>query len=67
MPLHSRYSKVVAIIITIDLNVRVSFPQINANYLGIHNHITEMQDGDDWLEWLCQRTYQDVVIIDKQV
>ena len=66
MPLHSRYSKIVAIIITIDLNVSVSFPQIIANFQGIQNHITEKQGGDTRLKPWSRRNYQDVVITDKQ-
>lgn len=67
MPLHCRYSKIVTIIITIDLNVSVSFPQINSNCQGNQTHIIEIQDGDTWPEWLCQRHHQDVDILDKQV
>lgn len=67
MLLHSRYSKIVAIMSTVGLNVSVSFPQINANCQKIQNQIIEIQDGGNWLEWPCQRNYQDVVIIDKQV
>lgn len=42
MPLHSRYSKIVAIIIAVDSNVSESVSQINTNCQRIQNHILEI-------------------------